>query len=73
MAGSSFAPMYYGMYCDFLVAAFYLVIICIGAFTLFVICLFEWIHRPGNAWIKAFMYGGFGLSLSIPLFHLIIN
>ena len=73
IAGSSICPLYYGMYCDFLMTAFYLVLICIGAFILFIISLFGWIHQPENAWIKAFMYGGFGVSLSIPLFHLAIN
>lgn len=73
MAGSSFPPLYYGMYCSFEVALFYLVIICIGASCLFSISLFEWIHRPEHANLKALFFGGFGISLSIPLLHMTIN
>ena len=73
MAGSSFPPMYYSLYCNFQVAIFYLVIICSGALCLFFISFFEWIHQPQRANLKAALYGGFGLSLSIPLAHITIN
>lgn len=44
--GSSFPPFYYGMYCNFLLAAFYLAIISLLGSSLFVVSLFEYLHRP---------------------------
>lgn len=41
--------------------------------TLFVISLFEYMHRPENLKIKSLSYGGFGVSLTIPLGHAIMN
>lgn len=73
IAGSSFPPLYYGMYCNLAVATIYLTLICMAGGIIFVISLFEWIHRLENANMKAFMYGGYGLSLSIPLTHLVLN
>lgn len=45
ISGSAFPPIYYGMYCNMYLAMFYLIIIAAIASTLFVACLFEWIHR----------------------------
>lgn len=42
-------------------------------FTLFVFSLFEYLHRPENLRMKSLAYGGFGVSLSIPLGHLMVN
>lgn len=73
IAGSSFPPLYYGMYCNMSVAVLYLTLICIAGGVIFVISLFEWIHKLENGHMKAFLYGGFGISLSIPLTHLVLN
>lgn len=73
IVGSSFPALYYGMYCSFYLAIFYLTIISCMGLTLFVISLFEYMHRPENLKIKSLSYGGFGVSLSIPLGHAIIN
>ena len=73
IAGSAFPPLYYGMYCNLAVAAIYLTLICMAGGIIFFISLFQSIHRLENANIKAFMYGGFDLSLSVPLTHLVLN
>lgn len=73
IAGSSFPALYYGMYCHFQLAVFYLTIICIMGLSLFVVSLFEYLHRPENLTLKSLAYGGFGVSLSIPLAHAVIN
>lgn len=41
--------------------------------SLFVVSLFEYLHRPENLTLKSLAYGGFGVSLSIPLAHAVIN
>ena len=73
ISGSSFPPLYYSMYCNFNLVIFYLTIICILGLSLFVLSLFEYLHRPENLKIKSLAYGGFGVSLSIPLAHAVIN
>jgi hypothetical protein len=50
------------MYCQLAVATLYLSINMLVATVCFVVCLFEWIHRPGHENYKAFMFAGFGIS-----------
>lgn len=73
ISGSAFPPFYYGLYCNLAVATVYLTITIMVAIGCFIVCLFEWIHRPGHEKYKGMLFGGFGLSLSIPLTHIIIN
>lgn len=73
IAGSSFPALYYGMYCSFNLVIFYLTIICLLGFSLFIASLFEYLHRPEHLTLKSLAYGGFGVSLSIPLAHAVIN
>ena len=73
IAGSSFPPFYYGMYCTFAVAEIYLILIICAATICFILGLFEFIHKHENAIYRSIIFGTFGLSLSIPLFHLVIN
>ncbi len=73
ISGSAFPPIYYGMYCQLEVAIFYLTITLLIATVCFVVCLFQWIHKPGHEKYKGLMYGGFGSSLGVPLLHMIIN
>jgi len=73
ISGSAFPPLYYGMYCNFDVAIIYLTLILIVACCCFVICLFEWIHRPGHEHYKGWLFAGFGISLGIPVAHMVIN
>ena len=73
IVGSSFPALYYGMYCSIDLAIYYLTIISFMGLTLFIISLFEYLHRSENLKKKALAYGGFGVSLTIPLGHAIIN
>jgi adiponectin receptor len=73
ISGSAFPPLYYGLYCQLAVATLYLTLILITATFCFVVCLFEWIHRPGHEKYKAFLFGGFGVSMIIPISHMLIN
>lgn len=73
ISGSAFPPIYYGMYCNMNLALFYLIIIAAIASTLFVTCLFDWIHREENRTYKAICFGGFGLFLAVPALHVVIN
>ena len=61
------------MYCQLAVATIYLALALLVAIFCTVVCLFEWIHRPGHEKYKAFMFGGYGLSMMIPLSHCLIN
>lgn len=73
IAGSAFPPFYYSMYCQLAVATIYLALSLLIAIFCFIVCLFEWIHRPGHEKYKAFMFAGYGLSMTIPLTHCLIN
>ena len=71
--GSALPPIYYGMYCQFETAMLYIIVTVIIAIFCFVVCIFEWIHRPENVKYKGILFGGFGSSLAIPVGHMIIN
>ena len=73
ISGSTFPQFYYGMYCNIEMAIIYLTCIVIVAIGCFIVCLFEWIHRPGHEAYKGWLFAGFGLSLGIPVTHLLIN
>jgi len=73
ISGSSFPPLYYSMYCQLAVATLYLSCSIIIATICFIICLFEWIHKPGHEKYKAMLFAGFGLSMCIPLSHALTN
>lgn len=68
-----FPPFYYGMYCQLDVAILYLTCTILFALLCFLICLFEWIHRPQNKKYKGLLYATFGGSLTIPMCHLLLN
>lgn len=61
------------MYCQIAVATIYLSVSLLIATFCFIVCLFEWIHKPGNEKYKAFLFAGFGLTNLVPISHLIIN
>jgi len=73
ITGSTFPPLYYGMYCQMAVATIYLTISISAAVICFVVCLFEWIHKLGNEKYRSLLFGTFGMSMFIPLSHLVIN
>jgi len=73
IAGSTFPPLYYGMYCYLEVAIVYEIIIMSFAISIFILSVFEWMHRPEHKKFKAAIYGGFGLFNIIPITHLLIN
>jgi predicted membrane channel-forming protein YqfA (hemolysin III family) len=43
------------------------------AISIFILSVFEWMHRPEHKKFKAAIYGGFGLFNIIPITHLLIN
>ncbi len=55
------------------VALLYLSWTFLAALACFVICLFEWIHRPGNEKYRSVVFGSFGFSMAVPLSHLVLN
>jgi adiponectin receptor len=73
IAGSTFPPFYYGMYCYLEVFIVYEIIISVLAVTIFILSMFEWMHKAENSLYKALIYGGFGLFNVIPFSHLFIN
>jgi len=73
LAGSSFPAFYYGMYCYFDVAYFYMTIIMLIGITIFILSLTDWFRRPENFIYKSICYGGFGFFYLIPMAHLAIN
>lgn len=46
IAGSTFPPLYYGMYCYLEVALVYEIITMTLAISIFVLSMFEWMHLP---------------------------
>ena len=73
ISGSAFPPFYYGMYCQLEVVTIYLALTLLIVIFCFVVCLCEWIHRPGHERYKAFLFAGFGFSMVVLLSHLMIN
>ncbi len=73
IAGSAFPPLYYGMYCYLEVALIYEIVIMTFGISIFVMSVFEWMHKPENVKFKAAIYGGFGLFNVFPITHLLIN
>ena len=73
IAGSSLPPLYYGMYCNFDMAAFYLLSISVVALVLFALTLMDFFNKPENENIKSMAFAGFAISLLIPLTHMLIN
>ena len=73
ISGSAFPPLYYGMYCQLEVAIVYLIAILMIAVFCFVVCLFEWIHRAGHEHWKGWLFAGFGISLTVPCGHMVVN
>lgn len=71
--GSTFPPVYYGLYCNLPLATFYLTLMSIIAITIFIVCLFEWIHRDEQRKIKALVFGGFGIFVATPAAHILVN
>jgi hypothetical protein len=55
------------------VAEIYLSSSVLTALFCFVVSLFEFIHRKENSHYRAVVFGGFGLTMVVPLSHLVIN
>jgi len=73
IAGSVFPGLYYGMYCYFNVAYFYMTIIMIIGVTLFALSMTEWFRKPENLVLKSICYAGFAFFMFVPISHLVIN
>ena len=73
IAGTAFPCFYYGLYCQMAVATIYLTWTFAAALACFVVCLFEWIHKPGNEKYRSVVFGSFGFSMAVPISHLVIN
>lgn len=73
ISGSTLPPLYYGLYCHPALAQFYIICISIVAMTLFSVSLFEFMHTPKFRLLKSICYGSFGIMVSVPLFHMVIN
>lgn len=73
ISGSVFPAFYYGMYCYFNVAYFYMAIIFLIGSSLFAFSLTEWFKSQEYFVFKSICYGGFSFFLTIPISHLIIN
>jgi adiponectin receptor len=61
------------MYCQMAVATIYLTFSVTAGIVCFLVCLFEWIHKLGNEKYRSLLFGTFGLSMLVPLSHLVIN
>ena len=73
ISGSTIPALYYGLYCHPALAKFYIVCICIIAVILFTASLFEFMHTPKFRTFKSICYGAFGVIVSVPMFHMVIN
>lgn len=73
ISGSTIPALYYGLYCHPALAQFYIICISIIATTIFVASLFSFMHTEKFRTIKSICYGSFGIIVSVPLFHMVIN
>jgi len=71
--GSSFPPFYYGFYCDVWLRYFYLFIVGSACLAVYVISIFDFIHRDKWRKIKGVMYGSLGIFAGVPAIHLYIR
>jgi adiponectin receptor len=73
ISGSIIPTLYYGLYCHPSLAQFYISCVVIIAIILFTASLFEFMHTPEFRTFKSICYGSFGIIVSVPLFHMLIN
>lgn len=73
IVGSTFPQMIYSTFCHPLIGYIYLAVIIVTGFTIFIILLCDWIHQPNHRKYKKYLFGGFGVSLIVPMMHALIN
>ena len=73
MAGSTFPPVYYGMYCNIDLALIYLTLSIVISFFCFIVLLFQWIHMRSHAIYKAFLFIGTSTAVCFPILHMMFN
>ena len=74
ISGSTFPPFVYGFYCNPMNYIIYESIICSACIVVFVVSLFETIHKPEYRKVKGILlYGSLGIFAALPGIHLLIN
>ena len=73
ISGSMFPPLVYGFYCNPIVYIIYESLIGSACFVVFIVSLFDTIHKQENSKIKGILYGGLGVFATGPFFHLVFN
>ncbi|EGR29870.1 hypothetical protein IMG5_147130 [Ichthyophthirius multifiliis] len=71
VSGSTFPPFYYGFYCNFYLAYFYLSLVTIVSAFVFLVSIQEFINKPEYFAFRSFIQGLLGFFSSIPIGHLI--
>ena len=73
ISGSTVPALYYGLYCQPALAKFYIICTFTLAISLFTASLFEFMHTEKFRTFKNICYGSFGIIVSAPMFHMLIN
>ena len=73
ISGSTFPPLVYGFYCTPINYIVYETIICSACVVVFVVSLFETIHKPEYRKVKGILYGSLGIFAALPSIHLLFN
>lgn len=73
ISGSTFPPFVYSFYCEPRYYIIYESVIGGACLLVFVLSLFDTLHRPEYRRIKGILYGSLGIFAGCPIFHLIIR
>lgn len=73
ISGSTFPPLVYGFYCTPINYIIYESIICSACIVVFIVSLFETIHKPEYRKVKGILYGSLGIFAFLPSLHLVFN
>ena len=71
ISGSTFPPLVYGFACNPIIYIIYETIICSACIIVFVISLFDILHKPEYWKIKGIVYGSLGTFACAPSIHLL--
>lgn len=72
ISGSTYAPFFYGFYCNQFYAIVYIGLNCVTCLAVFVVSLFDFIHTLEYRPLKGKMYAALGAQSLMGSIHLMI-
>ena len=73
ISGSTFPPFVYSFYCEPKYYIFYESIIGVACMVVFVMSLFDSLHKAEYRKLKGILYGSLGIFAGFPIFHLVLK